>query len=536
MKKRILYTFLFTMFLILSFSSKVDAQSISSKDIENRTYVIGEHMYNRDVTEEYAGILTTQYIMYGSSTVNSKNISEFIIYYKNSFGEWRNALTNEIVSAPEFFDIQYKNGKQCVNIKYGDADGDGKVSKIDLLKLQKYLEGLSVDIAEKANLDVNGDGNVNEADKVLLQKYLAGWYSDKNLPDEPLGKTYVISYNVNGNSEERFSDYELEGHLVRKPEDPDNNGQEFDGWYLNGVKYNFDTPITENIELEARFVKPQYGDVNCDGQVSKADLLRFQKYLAGWTVDIPKKANLDVNGDGSINEADKVLLQKYLAGWYSDKNLPDEPLGKAYAISYNINDNSEESFTDYELEGHLVTRPKDPDNNGQEFDGWYLNGVKYNFDTPITENIELEARFVKPQYGDVNCDGQVSKADLLGLQKYLAGWTVDIPKKANLDINADGYINEIDVSLLQKYLAGWDLGKDLPDGPIETWTVEYKIGKEHYNWQWGYVGRDSDISVADPTKDGYVFDGWYTDEELENKYTDSKVSKDMKLYAKFTQQ
>lgn len=56
------------------------------------------------------------------------------------------------------------------------------------------------------------------------------------------------------------------------------------------------------------------GDVNRDGKISKLDLLRLQKYLAKWNVEIDLVA-ADCNGDGTISKADLLRLQKHLAGW-----------------------------------------------------------------------------------------------------------------------------------------------------------------------------------------------------------------------------
>lgn len=56
------------------------------------------------------------------------------------------------------------------------------------------------------------------------------------------------------------------------------------------------------------------GDVNGDGVVTKLDLLRLQKHLAGWNVEIDAAA-ADVNGDGDVTKADLLRLQKHLAGW-----------------------------------------------------------------------------------------------------------------------------------------------------------------------------------------------------------------------------
>lgn len=66
--------------------------------------------------------------------------------------------------------------------------------------------------------------------------------------------------------------------------------------------------------VTVRLVPYVPGDVNGDGVVTKLDLLRLQKHLAGWNVEIDAAA-ADVNGDGDVTKADLLRLQKYLAGW-----------------------------------------------------------------------------------------------------------------------------------------------------------------------------------------------------------------------------
>lgn len=66
--------------------------------------------------------------------------------------------------------------------------------------------------------------------------------------------------------------------------------------------------------VTVRLVSYVPGDCNGDGKVTKADLLRLQKYLAKWDVEIDKAA-ADCNGDGKVTKADLLRLQKYLAGW-----------------------------------------------------------------------------------------------------------------------------------------------------------------------------------------------------------------------------
>ena len=60
--------------------------------------------------------------------------------------------------------------------------------------------------------------------------------------------------------------------------------------------------------------EPVPGNVNGDGEITKIDLLRLQKYLAGWDAEVSLSA-ADCNGDGDVTKLDLLRLQKYLAKW-----------------------------------------------------------------------------------------------------------------------------------------------------------------------------------------------------------------------------
>ena len=70
--------------------------------------------------------------------------------------------------------------------------------------------------------------------------------------------------------------------------------------------------------------------------------------------------------------------------------------------------------------------------------------------SPATSFIEAVNYIV----GDSDGDGELSDWDAILLQRYLAGWDVDVCLEA-LDIDCDGEISDWDEILLERYLAGW---------------------------------------------------------------------------------
>ena len=58
------------------------------------------------------------------------------------------------------------------------------------------------------------------------------------------------------------------------------------------------------------------GDVDRDGDSDQNDLKLLQKYFAGWKVTLVDPDSADLNGDGELTRADVMKLARRLAGWY----------------------------------------------------------------------------------------------------------------------------------------------------------------------------------------------------------------------------
>ena len=74
--------------------------------------------------------------------------------------------------------------------------------------------------------------------------------SCENSPIEP--KHYTVTFNTDGGSEIAPAEVE-DGKTVAKPVDPTKEGFTFAGWYLAEAEYNFDTAVTADITLNAKW-------------------------------------------------------------------------------------------------------------------------------------------------------------------------------------------------------------------------------------------------------------------------------------------
>jgi len=72
------------------------------------------------------------------------------------------------------------------------------------------------------------------------------------------------------------------------------------------------------------------------------------------------------------------------------------------------------------------------------------------------EETHYELTYVNNTVGDVDADGEISDWDAILLNRYLAGWGVEI-NLALADTDGDGEVSDWDAIVLERYLAGWDV-------------------------------------------------------------------------------
>ena len=191
------------------------------------------------------------------------------------------------------------------------------------------------------------------------------------------------------------------GLTATKPADPTLKGYTFAFWYLgedeqNATAYDFNTPVTENITLTAKWNINKY-------------TVTFDSY--GGT-PVPPAQEVEY-GLTATKPADPTLKGYTFAFWYLGE---DEQNATAYDFNtpvtenitltakWNINKYTV-TFDSYggtpvppaqEVEyGLTATAPAAPEKTGYTFDGWYLDEAEapFSFDTTITSDITLKAKW-----------------------------------------------------------------------------------------------------------------------------------------------
>ena len=195
--------------------------------------------------------------------------------------------------------------------------------------------------------------------------------------------------------------------------------------------------------------------------------------------------------------------------------------------------------------GLTATKPADPTLKGYTFAFWYLgedeqNATAYDFDTPVTENITLTAKWNINKYTVAfNTDGGTPVPPAQEVEYGLTATEPAAPEKT-------GYTFD-----------GWYLGDEKYDfsAAVEqnitltakwqkkTFTVKYYLPDETGAWVEKKMDTVDSVDYAiyilwtPNAEDGYEFSGWYqkpADIGVKAKVEKLYMAKEWKLYGKFT--
>ena len=292
--------------------------------------------------------------------------------------------------------------------------------------------------------------------------------------------TYTITFNTNGGSSVDSIKVNA-GAKATKPADPTKDGFVFKGWYSNSgltISFDFTNAINENITLYAKW----------------------------------EEASTPVT---------------------------------TYTVTFNSNGGTE-VLSQTVNSGSKVTKPADPTKEGYTFKGWFKNEAlteAYDFNLDVTSTFTLYAKWEETTTPvttytvtfnsnggtevlsqTVNSGSKVTKpADPTKEGYTFKGWFKNEALTEAYDFN-------LDVTSTFTLYAKWEEATT----PLTTYTVTFNSnGGTEVLAQTVNAGA-SITEPADPTKNGYVFDCWCTDEALENEFdVNSKINSNTVLYARW---
>lgn len=149
---------------------------------------------------------------------------------------------------------------------------------------------------------------------------------------------------------------------------------------------------------------------------------------------------------------------------------------KAYAVTFDSNGGSDVAEQNI-LEGEKVVKPENPTQRGYSFLGWYIENEEYDFDTPVTSAFTLEAKWRR---------NSTSSSRGNDARYYLVSF----------ESNGGTEINTQNIKKNNKV--------EQPENPV---------------------------------KEGFVFEGWFSDKELTVQYDfEATVQNAFTLYAKWSEE
>ncbi|MFA7612316.1 MAG: InlB B-repeat-containing protein [Acholeplasmataceae bacterium] len=370
-------------------------------------------------------------------------------------------------------------------------------------------------------------GKVTQPNNPTRSGYtFSGWYDGGSLFDfgtsiyanktltaqwqENTPTTYTVNFYSQGTL--YTSQTVNSGGLASRPADPTRSGYTFSGWLLGSSVYNFNSPVTQSINLVASWIID-----NPEDEVTVTFDHGYNNIKTTKTITL---------GSAVPRPTDPTRTGYNFLGWY----FANELYNFSSPVNYNITliaeweekSNGDEYRVvtfDYGYDGitatqdvvlySKVTRPEDPTREGYTFKGWYFVNDLYDFNTPVSYSFTLIAKWqavadnvtVTFDYGYDNIK------EFVTIHRGLRVARPTDPARAGYTFKGWYFANELynfnnPVNYSITIIAEWQ------QNPPTTYTVMFNsnggssVPSQTVN-SGGLASRP-----ADPTREGYTFVRW----------------------------
>ena len=244
-----------------------------------------------------------------------------------------------------------------------------------------------------------------------VRQELTDAYDEGKLTHDPfylsLTANYTVTFDTNGGSKVNSQTVPY-GETAKTPAIPAKTGYTFAGWYLEGEKFNFSTPVTKDMTLTAKWTANQYTiTFDTDGGsavapitqdygtaiTAPADPTKSGYTFAGWTPEIPATMpaeNLTVTAHWRYNGGGGSSYSYYTIKATAGTGGSISPSGNV-----SVREGRDQTFTITPDKGYAVANVK--------IDGKSIGAVKsYTFEN-VSRTHTIEVIFMKangnPQTG-----------------------------------------------------------------------------------------------------------------------------------------
>ena len=341
-------------------------------------------------------------------------------------------------------------------------------------------------------------------------------------------KDLTVTYDSNGGSSVE-TDHPKYNGTAKEPEDPTLTGYDFMGWYLviNGemqsTEYDFDTPVTAPITLKAKWTIHKYTVTFVVEGVRTEQKVEYNKTIDRTLIPKHEKEGHDFlywKKSGVEFDLDTPITQ--------DIELIAEFVAHTYTVTFDYGYGGKKNIRSVTYNS-TVKAYTDTTRAGYTFLGWFKGDDKdsYNFDTPVTEDFTLTAKwniehYTITYYVESGLANQVEKGS------YTVEDEITLPTPTGI---AEGYSfggwytdNQYSGTSVDKIARG-------STGDKEFYAQITQIPLYNFTFDYNYEGANPRTKVVQfregtngaplsdkPTRPGYNFTGWYTTEDCETEY------------------
>ncbi|CCV64138.1 hypothetical protein BN85405610 [Alteracholeplasma palmae J233] len=340
----------------------------------------------------------------------------------------------------------------------------------------------------------------------------------------PETKSYKVVFNYDNNTPNLEVEI-LENGIITKPANPTKEGYVFSAWYVDNTEYNFNSPVTKDITVTARWIKEHTVTFTVDGTTYNTVKVTDNNKVLVPTNNPVKEGFIFKewhNSNGELFNFESTITEDTeIVAYFEEK----EANANYYTVTFNSN--SGQSVASQELkEDQLVKEPGKLTKEGYNFLGWFLGETKYSFDTPIKSNLELVAKWEIHTFKvaiDYDYDGLTENKTVDWNTKI----QLDNPTRESHDFvewQLDGQTFDKE-TLITKDIALKAIWK------IKTYevTINPNNGSDVTTQTINWGERPQLLGKEDLSKEGYVFYAWYAGSIRDNENLLVKQNLEFKL-------